>query len=115
MIKKNIERVEKADVAMEGVSGTQIQWLFGKDDGAPGFFLRRFVMAPGGTIPLHGHAWEHEIYVLKGHAEVFTDTETSSIAAGDALFIAPDEPHGYRNTGVEDLEFLCVVPASSVR
>jgi quercetin dioxygenase-like cupin family protein len=115
MIRKNIDNVERADVTMQGVAGTQIQWLFGKADGVPSFFLRRFVMSPGGTIPLHGHPWEHEIYILRGHAEVFNDRVTSQVAAGDALYIAPDEQHGYRNTGAEDLEFLCVVPASSVR
>jgi quercetin dioxygenase-like cupin family protein len=115
MIKKNIETVKRDDVTMAGVSGTQIQWIFGEKDAVPSFYLRRFVMEPGGTIPLHGHPWEHEIYVLRGRAEVFTDTEHTDAGPGDAFYIPPDEQHGYRNTGTEPFEFLCVVPVSSAR
>lgn len=113
MIRKNIANVPSQEVTMEGASGTRIQWLFGADDGVPGFFMRRFTMAPGGSIPLHGHPWEHEIYILAGQAEVFTDTETITVTAGDALYVAPEEQHGYRTIGEVDLEFLCMVPTSA--
>jgi quercetin dioxygenase-like cupin family protein len=113
MIRKSIAHTEMNDVTMEGVERTRIQWLFGPDDGAPTYYLRRFVMAPGGSIPLHGHDWEHEIYVLRGRAQVFTDEETLSVGPGDALYVPPDEPHGYRNDGDEDFEFLCVVPTKA--
>jgi quercetin dioxygenase-like cupin family protein len=76
--------------------------------------MRRFVMAPGGRIPLHGHAWEHEIFVVRGTVEVFTDTESKVVTGGTALYVGPDEPHGYRNIGDEDLEFLCIVPNAAV-
>ncbi|HIQ02694.1 MAG TPA: cupin domain-containing protein, partial [Anaerolineales bacterium] len=29
---------------------------------------------------------------------------------GEALYIPPDEPHGYRNTGEGVLRFICVIP-----
>lgn len=111
---KNIETVPLETVTMEGVEQTKIQWLFGPDDEVPTFAMRRFVMEPGGSIPLHGHPWEHEIFILRGEAEVFTDSEKRTVGPGDALFVPPDEPHGYRNIGEVDLEFLCIVPNSAV-
>lgn len=115
MIRKNIKEVPSQEVTMEGVSKTSIQWLFGADDGVPGFFMRRFNMARGGSIPLHGHPWEHEIFILSGEAEVFTDTETITVTAGDALYVPKDELHGYRAIGEDDFEFLCIVPASAAK
>ena len=29
---------------------------------------------------------------------------------GAAIYVPPDEPHGYRNTGEDVLRFICVIP-----
>ena len=42
---------------------TEIQVLVGPGDGAPNFALRRFVMGPGGGMPLHTNLVEHEQFV----------------------------------------------------
>jgi quercetin dioxygenase-like cupin family protein len=110
MIVKNAEEVEKSVVEMDQVEGTYIQWLASKTDGAPNFAMRRFTMEPGGKIGLHGHPWEHEIYILKGRGVAFTKEERVDIKSGDVLYIPGDEPHGYDNTGDEDLMFICMVP-----
>lgn len=64
-------------------TGTTRQVLIGPDEG-PNFALRRFIMQPGGGMPAHTNAVEHEQYVLRGRA---------TIGIGD-----------------ETVEFLCVVP-----
>jgi quercetin dioxygenase-like cupin family protein len=110
---KHTKKLPLDPVSVPGVEGTKMQWIFGAADGVPGFAMRRFVMAPGGMIPLHGHHWEHEIYILRGTAEVFSDDSTTTVSAGDAIYVGPDEQHGYRNQGTEDLEFLCMVPLSA--
>ncbi|MCA9739297.1 MAG: cupin domain-containing protein, partial [Gemmatimonadetes bacterium] len=46
-------------------TGAQMQVLIGSDQG-PHFAMRRFVMDPGGGMPLHTNAVEHEQYVLGG-------------------------------------------------
>ena len=111
MITKHADDVRVDPVTVEGVERTEIQWLLSKDDGAPNFALRRFTMKQGGSIPLHGHPWEHEIYILSGRARAFTETDSREVGAGDVLYIPPDEPHGYEVLGEEDLLFLCVVPS----
>ncbi len=110
MIRKHIEEVPYEDVAMGGVQGTRIQWVYSRGDGASNFAMRRFTLEKGGRIPLHNHPWEHEIYFLKGRAEVFSDTERLAVSEGDTVFVPGDEPHGYDNLGDEDLVFLCMIP-----
>ncbi|MCG3221608.1 MAG: cupin domain-containing protein [Candidatus Heimdallarchaeota archaeon] len=111
MIKKHYNDVEELEVKDYGSTGTSIRWLITKEkDNAPRFSLRRFEIQPEGEIGLHNHAQEHEIYILAGKGEVFTHFEKNEITSDDVLYVPPDEPHGYRNTGEENLIFLCVIP-----
>lgn len=112
MFIRNVKEIETNEVEMEGVEGTHIQWLASKKEGAPNFAMRRFRITPGGTIPLHDHKWEHEIYILSGKGIAYNEKQRSDVGPGDVLFIPGDEPHGYDNTGEEDLVFICMIPNS---
>ena len=109
-------KVAKADdvttqeVVMEGAKDCTVQWLVGKGDGAPNFAMRRFEVAPGGHTPRHSHPYEHEIFVLEGAGDVVEGEQLRPIAAGDVLYISPDEIHQFRNSGDAPLKFLCMVP-----
>lgn len=100
------------DVALETVgagSGTERQVLIGPDEG-PHFALRRFVMQPGGGMPLHTNTVEHEQYVLRGRARVTIGDELHEVKAGDVVYIPAGTPHSYDALGEEPFEFLCAVP-----
>ena len=76
MIKKNYNEVEELEVKDYGSTGTTIRWLITKEkENAPRFSLRRFEIQPGGQIGIHNHPQEHEIYILSGKGEVFTQWE----------------------------------------
>jgi quercetin dioxygenase-like cupin family protein len=90
-------------------SGTQRQVLIGPDEG-PNFALRRFIMEPGGGMPLHTNEVEHEQYVLRGRATVWIDGVEHTVRADDVVYIPAGVPHGYRAEGDQPFEFLCVVP-----
>jgi quercetin dioxygenase-like cupin family protein len=90
-------------------TGTVRQVLIGPDEG-PNFALRRFVMEPGGGMPIHTNAVEHEQYVLRGQATIRIGEETHRVSADDVVYIPAGVPHGYRAEGDEPFEFLCVVP-----
>jgi quercetin dioxygenase-like cupin family protein len=101
-----------ADVPRDPVqagSGTVRQVLIGPEEG-PNFALRRFIMEPGGGMPLHTNQVEHEQYVLRGRATVWIDGVEHAVRADDVVFIPAGVPHGYRAEGDEPFEFLCVVP-----
>ena len=88
---------------------TEVQVLIGPDEG-PNFALRRFIMQPGGGMPRHTNAVEHEQYVLRGNATIGIGDETFTVRADDVVFIPAGVPHWYRAEGEEPFEFLCVVP-----
>ena len=104
-------KVESENISLYGSTGTSIQWLWSKEDGVPHFALRRFVIKPGGKIGLHNHGEEHEIFFLSGTGKVFNNSgEEYEVKANDTLFVPQNEPHGYYNSGNEDLIFLCIIP-----
>ncbi len=108
---KEISEVESESVDMYGSTGTSIQWLWGKDDNVPNFALRKFIMKPGGNIGIHNHREEHEIIILSGEGIVFDESGNEfKIKSNDTLYVPPNEAHGYKNTGSEDLQFLCIIP-----
>jgi quercetin dioxygenase-like cupin family protein len=90
-------------------TGTRRQLLIGPDVG-PNFALRKFIMEPGGGMPLHTNTVEHEQYVLRGRARVVIGDEVLEIGKDDVVYIPGGVPHSYEALGDEPFEFLCVVP-----
>jgi quercetin dioxygenase-like cupin family protein len=89
--------------------GTRRQVLIGPGEG-PHFALRRFIMEPGGGMPLHTNRVEHEQYILRGRARLRIGDEVHEVHADDVVFIPGGVPHSYEALGDEPFEFLCVVP-----
>jgi quercetin dioxygenase-like cupin family protein len=79
-------------------------------DGAPNFCMRIFEVEPGSSTPDHTHPWEHEVFVLSGSGVVKGKEGESVINKGSVVFIAPDEPHCFINTGQTVLRFVCLIP-----
>ncbi|MGB0712186.1 MAG: cupin domain-containing protein [Gammaproteobacteria bacterium] len=109
----NTARVVTADemprTEVAAGEATDMQVLIGSDH-APHFAMRRFTMAPGGSMPAHTNTVEHEQFVLTGSAEVGIDGEIYQVKAGDVVFIPAGSPHWYRTVGEEAFSFLCLVP-----
>ena len=95
---------------VEAGTDTKVQVLIGPDQG-PNFAMRRFIMEPGGGMPMHTNEVEHEQYVLRGSARVQIGDEVHHVKAGDVVYIPGGTPHNYRaDEGDEPFEFICVVP-----
>ncbi len=107
MTVKHSNEVEAKNVAAG--KDTTIQVLISAQEG-PNFALRKFSMQPGGGMPLHTNAVEHEQYVLRGHAKIGIADQLYEVKAGDVVFIPEGVPHFYTNIGAEPFEFLCIVP-----
>ena len=100
------------DVPSDEVSAgtrTTRQVLIPSDD-APHFAMRRFTLAPGGSMPRHTNTVEHEQYVLAGRARVGIGDEVHEVSRDSVLYIPAGVPHWYRAEGDEPFEFLCMVP-----
>jgi quercetin dioxygenase-like cupin family protein len=104
-------RSSRSIPAEEVPAGTGIrrQVLIGPDQG-PNFALRKFIMEPGGGMPLHTNQVEHEQYVLAGRARVVIGEEVLEVEKDDVVFIPGGVPHSYESIGDDAFEFLCVVP-----
>ena len=106
-----------ADIPRDPVSAgqaTERQVLIGPEVG-PNFALRKFIIQPGGGMPMHTNRVEHEQYVLRGRARVVIGEETHEVGADDVVWIPAGVPHSYDSIGEEPFEFLCVVPNAEDR
>jgi len=97
-------------VEVKAGTGTTTQVLIGPEQG-PNFAMRRFIMEPGGGMPMHTNTVEHEQYVLRGSALVQIGEEVHHVKEGDVVYIPAGVPHTYEaDQGSEPFEFICVVP-----
>jgi quercetin dioxygenase-like cupin family protein len=110
---KKLQDVPASEVTMEGAAGCRVRWLVGEKDNAPTFAMREFEVSPGGHTPKHFHDYEHEVYVLAGEGTILDGEVERPLAAGDVLFVAPNDVHQFRNTGSEPMRFLCLIPNSA--
>jgi quercetin dioxygenase-like cupin family protein len=104
---KNIDSVITSNVPAG--TATTIQVLISAEEG-PHFAMRRFVIQPGGSMPLHTNTLEHEQYVLTGQARVQIGEDIHFLKQGDIVFIPEGLPHSYFNNGKGNFEFLCMIP-----
>ena len=102
--------VEAGEVTEQGASNATVRWLLSRPEGAPNFAMRLFELQPGGSTPFHSHAWEHEVFILEGSAEIRFEKGPAKVSARDAVLVMPDEQHQFRNTGQSVARFLCMVP-----
>ncbi|PSP43250.1 cupin domain-containing protein [Halobacteriales archaeon QH_2_66_30] len=106
-----IRRVEDIEYESVGAAdGMEKGVLVGEEHGAPNLAIRRFTLAPGGSVPRHTNEIEHEQYVLEGEYVVGIDDTEYTVSAGDTLHIPAGVVHWYRNEGDEQGAFLCAVP-----
>ncbi|MBU0704351.1 MAG: cupin domain-containing protein [Chloroflexi bacterium] len=87
-----------------------VRWVIGKPEGAPNFAMRVIEFQPGAIFETHQHPYEHEIFVLEGEGVAQEPGGEIEMRPGVALYVPPDEPHGYRNSGAKPLRFICVIP-----
>lgn len=109
---RRIDELPREDVPAGEATSRQV--LTAPGEGA-GFHMRRFVIEPGGGMPRHTNAVEHQQVVLRGSAVVGLGEEVHRVRAGDVVHIEAGTPHWYRSEGGEPFEFLCVVPDAEDR
>jgi quercetin dioxygenase-like cupin family protein len=95
---------------VDAADGLRKAVLLDESDGTPTLALRRFTLAPGGSVPEHTNAIEHEQYVLDGEYVVGIDDTEHTVSAGDAVHIPAETVHWYRNESDREVDFLCAVP-----
>ena len=87
--------------------------LAGKRSESPRFHVRYFEIAPGGHSTLEKHEHEHVVIPLRGRGEAQFGCYIYEVSFGDIIYVAPDDPHQFRNPedATEPFGFLCLVNA----
>jgi len=91
-------------------SGKSIWWLLPKEIGTPNFEMRYFEVRKGIESKEEKHPFEHEVFVVKGEGIIKSEGTETKVKPGDAVFIAPNEPHQFLNLKESPLGFICVIP-----
>ena len=110
MIVGNINNVPLEDVSkiLKGTRGFYVQWLITKEHGSK-YAVRRFIVKPGGIMPLHDHKYTEAVVILRGRLRVKTNEGVYELGSGDFFFTGPYEPHAIENIGNNEAEFICVI------
>lgn len=121
---RHLGQFEWQKVPLEAYKETTDTWkgitrreLVGKRGESPRFHIRYFELAPGGYSTLEKHEHEHAVIPIRGRGEVQFGCYIYQVGFGDVVYIAPDDPHQFRNAdeAEEPFGFLCVVNAERDR
>lgn len=108
------------DIPVEPYKDTTETWkgitrreLSGKRGESQRFHIRYFEIAPGGYSTIEKHAHEHVVIPIRGHGEAQFGCSVYKVGFGDVVYIAPNDPHQFRNPAdtEEPFGFLCMVNA----
>lgn len=90
--------------------GVTIRWLTSELDDAPTFAMKLFEIEPGASSAVYTHAWEDEVFVLRGQGTVIAREGEFPLREGDVIYIPPMENHQFISMGTEPLCLLMAVP-----
>lgn len=109
--------VEAYKETTESWRGVTRRELVGKRGESPLFQVRYFEIAPGGYSTLEKHRHEHVVVAQRGRGEVQFGRMIYRLEVGDVVYVAPDDPHQFRNPDDADepFGFLCIVNAERDR
>jgi len=87
--------------------------LSGKRGESQRFHVRYFEIAPGGFSTREKHEHEHVVIPIRGRGDVQFDCYLYHVSFGDVIYVAPNDPHQFRNPAdaTEPFGFLCIVNA----
>ena len=112
MIRKKGEYfIERKERMREGKLYADIEKLVQPEEAyGKGSLFARIILPPGGSIGIHRHTGEFEIYyILSGSAKVWENDEERSMTAGDTMLLKDGDTHGIENVGADNLEFIALV------
>jgi mannose-6-phosphate isomerase-like protein (cupin superfamily) len=80
-----------------------------KADLALRYSLAHARVKPGLTTWKHRLRTSEVYYIMEGEGEMFIDGESQQVRPGSTVYIPPFATQCIRNTGNQDLVFLCIV------
>ena len=101
--------IQVVELNSDGLKNVRKQILVGPNDGFDGY-MRMFILSESGFTPYHTHDWYHMNYIVEGEGVLIIEGEENQITKGSVAYVPAGVKHGFKNTGKENLKFLCLVP-----
>jgi len=115
---RRLEDVKAEPFEERGARGAQRRTLVAEENGSKFFRLRFYSLQEGGQTPFDVHPYEHVVIVTRGQGSLLTRLggvpQAKRIGEGDIIYIGPNEPHQFINTGTGPLEFYCFGTSSEL-
>jgi len=80
-----------------------------KEDIITRYSLAHAKVKPGKITYAHRLKSSEVYYILEGEGEIYIDNEKGKVFAGQVIYIPPNSVQRIKNTGMNDLVFLCIV------
>lgn len=80
-----------------------------KDDLELRFSMAHTTLAAGDITKNHRLHSSEMYYIIKGKGVIYIDGESEEVKEGQAIYVPPNKKQRLKNTGNEDLVFLCMV------
>jgi quercetin dioxygenase-like cupin family protein len=97
------------------IPGLEHQTLAGPEHGMKTLEMWMQTIAPGGGTPVHRHACEEAILILRGSGQITIEGVTTSFGPNSTLQIPSDAIHQIVNTGTEDMFLVAALGQAPVR
>ncbi|MFC1548719.1 cupin domain-containing protein [Candidatus Omnitrophota bacterium] len=112
MLRKRDEQEKEVREHMRGGDGqVVIRHFFKKEEiNAPCRLCAELSIPPGGSIGVHEHLNEDEIFIIqKGKGVIISDEREIEVEAGDSILTGRGASHAVKNTGDKDLLITAVI------
>jgi mannose-6-phosphate isomerase-like protein (cupin superfamily) len=95
--------------------GLEHQTLAAHGQGVNGMEVWRQTIAPGAATPVHRHACEEVIVILRGSGQVTIEGEETKFGPDSTIIVPPDAVHQLINSGAEEMFLIGVLGTTPVR
>ena len=106
--------ISNADIAKFNLPGLEHQTLASHAQGVKEMEVWLQTIAPGAATPVHRHACDEVIVVLRGTGHITLAGETTSFEANSTIIVPSDAVHQLVNSGPEEMLLIGVLGTTPV-
>lgn len=97
--------------SIQGNEGTKIKQFFNPQNtqNKINYSIAQFTLEQGKKSIIHKIKSSEIYYILEGRGDLSVGEDTFHLQKDDSVFVPPNSKQFIKNTGTEDLRFLCIV------
>ena len=104
--------LKKSEISIiQGNEGSEIKQYFNPDNTVNGinYSIAQFTIESGKKSKIHKITSSEIYYILEGRGNITIEGTTYLLEKDDSVFIQPNSEQFIKNTGKNNLKFLCIV------